>query len=313
MTNNIEDRVGILGAIARSLSGKLARTAALALLSTLPLTAALESDAHAANCGTPAGSCYWRKAQYNIKAAVDGTYNGAQYRVWALSAEKGPGGGQKVVKGREWCQGNCEYPNFVFDVDGTAEGTSIAVERMSGNIARPWLVAKDSSVWYRQSDGWYMMPTNRCEGGNLTVRQTVGDPALAVAYGTNIYVIDGNYNIRWWGGYCWAQMPSPPGTPKEISVWTPGAVETRTNPWVVATDGTLSRWTGYAWVTVTAGTGKGVGRSSVIGMDGASIWFLNAAGNSFSIENGWGANGAISQVDGLDWVVAADGTLYKSY
>ena len=63
-----------------------------------------------------------------------------------------------------------------------------------------WVVAKetssglDSSVWYYKDGSWVHMPTNRCEGGNLSIRQIVGDNAIAV--GTRglgdreIYVIE---------------------------------------------------------------------------------------------------------------------------
>jgi hypothetical protein len=287
------------------------KRAGLAALACIGLLGATESNAHAAR--------WWRRAN-DVKVVVPGdgaTYNGVTISAWALSTQVGPNGGQKVLKGHWFSNGNGENPYIEWSVDGDAQATSLPWQRANywpgSGVGRVWAIAKGSSVWYRTTAGWFYMPTNRCEGGEaISLRHVVGDNSIAVGYNSNVYVIESSGSLRWWNGSCWFRMPTPPSPPTNVAVWQVGEINTQTNVWISTTSQKFYRWTGYAWTLISFGTGYGIGGSRAIGSDGTSVWSLNGSGTSFTIDSSWQSQGlgAVRNVGTADWVTRPDGGGY---
>jgi hypothetical protein len=290
------------------------KAATLSLLASLGFVCATATEAQA--------QARWVPHASNVHVVVDGdgvVFDGVSADAWALSKDLGPGGGNKVLKGNEFCTGGCTVFQYEWFADGGAEGTSLTFQHSNlhgGETGRPWIVGKNNTVWYRTTAGWFPYPTNRCEGGTISMRQVLGQTAIAVGYGTNVYVIESNNpsgnSVRWWSGSCWYRTPAPPSAPTTIGIWPYPELHQQTNPWISTTSGAMYRWTGAAWVAVSGGISRGVGggrAGSVIGWDRKSIWNANASGSGFTWRFDRPVN--ITNIGDGNWYTDADGKGFR--
>lgn len=269
---------------------------------------ALGAAALVTTAAARAEAAHWRGAASCLKAIAERTRQGDEF-AWALNCTAN-GAGFNVVHSHQRLQGNGWYWEWPRDSAG-ASGTSITVR-----AGTPWVVSADHGVWWKDSASpenggqWWSYPTNKCEGGSLTIRQVVGDTSIAVGDGNIVYVIGGNGQVRTWNGSCWAQLPTLPGggTAREIAIWGGWPAGQRTKPWVVLNNNQF--WylnANSAWQQLP-GLGVAISQNKCVDTGGAGLWRWSAP-TWEPDPNAW-TNGAITQVTGL-WILAATGVAYN--
>jgi hypothetical protein len=268
------------------------------IFSALGLVVSFASNAEAA---------HWRQAATSLKAIAERDRIGDVF-AWAISCTPaGLPGNYQIVYANEVGTPDVGYWTFPADPQNGA-ATSITVKG-----GTPWAISVDNSVWYKSGTTWYYLPTNKCEGGAITLRQQPGDTAIAVGDAGNIWVVESGGaptdTLRWWNGSCWVRLPTLPSSVKEVSIWQGAPAGQRYRPWVVTQSGAFYQWnTSNQWELIPNGTGLGVGTYAAIGSDGVSRWTYNFTTNSFDYDSTWNL-GAISQLYG-QWVIHGDGRTF---
>jgi hypothetical protein len=231
--------------------------------------------------------------------------------VWAISCDPVGNGNYKVKYGTTYSSGNGENFYWAFTQSGTAGGTSVTVK---GSV--PYVVSISNTVWYQPQDNdlWYYFPTNRCEGGNVSIQQVVGDPSIAVGEDGTIFVIESggtpSNTLRKWTGSCWQRSPVlPEGSAKEVAIFDNNLPGQRNLPWVATTTGNFYRLTSSnVWQIVSGGQGYGVSLDYVIGLDTSGRWGRSPTTGVFTKDTTW-TGGTIRQQDN-SWVVTDAGPAY---
>jgi len=252
----------------------------------------------------------WRKAATCLKAAIEsrGSVGSGRF-VWAISCDSAGNGNNKVVYGTTHSAGNGESFWWKFTQSGGAAGTSIALKD-----SVPYVISSNNTVWHwAPNDLWFSYPTNRCEGGNVSMQQVLGEQSIAVAADSTIYVVEANgtpsNTLRKWTGSCWQRLPVlPDGSAKQVSIWD-AAPAARNRPWVATTTGKFYRLTSAnAWELIGGGQGYGVSPNYVIALDTSARWRINWNTGVFAQDTTW-SGGAIRQQDDW-WVVTLGGLTY---
>jgi hypothetical protein len=185
-----------------------------------------------------------------------------------------------------------------FDADGSGRwrpptatdgrGTSLAMDSQTRIV---YTVSLDNHVWSKRTSdtGWSRFPRTKCEGGDLTPRQIVGQNNVS-SYNHNTYVISGTRVYYWQNATCWVRLPAlPSGSPVEIAQ----AAQDPTQVWALNGNMQIFRWDG-AWRSMAPGIGLGLGYERVVGSDGASVWQWNAS-TGFTRLSSW-TFGSIEQI-----------------
>lgn len=189
---------------------------------------------------------------------------------YALSCTTAPGGGKHLYR---W-----NSSNRTWSKQGSAEGTSLT----RGEDGAYYLVGANNTVWRNAGAGWAQYPTNRCEGGNISLQHTLRNNNIAVGVNTNgshVYVIEsvsGTDRSLWWNGSCWFRMPAlPSGSVRELAVYDDPAQGLDSLIWARNANMEVFRWTGATWVSMAPGLALGMIKNYVIGSDGESIWYYD--------------------------------------
>jgi|GEM_PF-5834952 len=251
----------------------------------------------------------WRGAATCLKAIGERTRTGDEF-AWGLNCTAAGSGNYQVVHSHQHLTATDWYWEWPQDSNGAA-GTSVTVRD-----GTPWVVSADHSVWWKQSPAggtpdtggsWFSYPTNKCEGGTLTIRQVVGDTSIAVGDANYVYVIGGNGQVRTWNGSCWAQLPTfASGTAREIAIWGGWPAGQRYRPWVVLNNNEFWYLTAADVWKKLVGSGVAISQGVCVDTGGATRW--NWVAPTWRQDTTW-TGGAMNQITPA-WIIAANGTGY---